>query len=129
MSLRPSSHQSGFSLIEVLIAILIFSFGVLGLVGLQAKAIQYSTGAENTNRAALLANEAGTMMWTSGSVNLDPARVAAWQARVADPVLGLPGPGQGTIAVNGGVAEITLQWKAPAATSYSQYVTQVTFPP
>jgi type IV pilus assembly protein PilV len=122
-------RQRGFSLIEVLIAILIFSFGVLGLIGLQAKAIQYSTGAENTNRAALLANEASTMMWTGGTVNLPSASVTAWQARVADPVVGLPGPGIGEIEVQGGVAEIRVKWKAASATAYSQYTTQVTFPP
>jgi type IV pilus assembly protein PilV len=43
-------------LLEALIAILIFSFGILGLVGLQANAINLSTDAKYRADAALLAN-------------------------------------------------------------------------
>ena len=40
MSLR--SRQSGVMLLEALIAILIFSLGILGLVGMQASAVRAS---------------------------------------------------------------------------------------
>lgn len=59
------------TLIEVLVAVLIFSFGLLGLVGLQARATQYGLSAEDANRAALLAAEmTGTMLTTH---TVDPA--------------------------------------------------------
>ena len=45
------------ALIEVLVSILIFSFGVLGLIGLEASAINYSVDAEDRSRAALFASE------------------------------------------------------------------------
>ena len=52
------------TLIEVLVSLLIFSFGFLGLIGMQARAVQLSTDAEDRSRAALLANDIVTTMWT-----------------------------------------------------------------
>lgn len=49
--------QSGVLLIEVMIAVLIFSFGLLGLAGLQATATQSSVNAEERIRASLLASD------------------------------------------------------------------------
>ena len=50
MLMRPYSltlvkRQSGATMIEVLIALVIFAFGVLGLAGMQARALSYSQGA------------------------------------------------------------------------------------
>jgi type IV pilus assembly protein PilV len=50
-------QQSGVMLLEVLIAILIFSVGVLGIVGMQASALSASRDANYRADAALLANE------------------------------------------------------------------------
>ena len=69
------------ALIESLVSILIFSFGVLGLIGLQARAVNYSMDAENRDRAALLANEITSSMWLAGSVTAGTAQLASWQAR------------------------------------------------
>lgn len=52
-------------LIEVLIAILIFSIGILGIVGLQASAVKASTDAKYRSEAGLLANELIGQMWVS----------------------------------------------------------------
>lgn len=57
--------QSGFLLLEVLIALLIFALGVLGLVGLQANAIKQSSQAKYRADATLLANELIGQMWVS----------------------------------------------------------------
>lgn len=124
-------HQAGLTLIEVLVAILIFSFGLLGFVGLQARAIQYSVSAENSNRAALLANEIGSAMLASQTATLAPPVVSAWQARVSDPSsAGLPN-GVGTVATVGKVTTVTIKWQAPGATgvnAVNRYVTQVVMP-
>jgi type IV pilus assembly protein PilV len=126
-------QQSGLTLVEVLVAILIFSFGLLGFVGLQARAIQYSVSAEDSNRAALLANEMGSTILLSGVITPSPAALSAWQARASDPTgIGLPN-GNGTVSVAGGVATITLTWRAAgaasgAANSTNKYVTQVVIP-
>ena len=56
-------QQSGVMLLEALIAILIFSLGVLGIVGLQASAVAASRDAKYRTDAGLLANElVGQMM-------------------------------------------------------------------
>jgi type IV pilus assembly protein PilV len=124
----PRRSQAGFSLIEVLTAILIFSLGILGLVGLQTQAIQFSTSAEDSNRAAMLANEIVATMWVNQSATVPDAALTAWQARVADPkVDGLPN-GVGDVDVAGNQATITITWRAPNAPAGSQnrYVTQAT---
>ena len=127
---RPVAR--GATILEVLIAILVFSFGLIGLLGLQARGVQFSSSAEDTNRAALLANEVASEMLTSQTVSLPSATIATWQARVADArVDGLPN-GRGDIAVDAttGLATITIRWRAPraargAANSENRYVTQV----
>ena len=52
-------------LLEVLIAMLIFALGVLGLVGLQANASKESSMAKYRADATLLANELVGEMWVS----------------------------------------------------------------
>ncbi len=63
MLTTPQSRQTGSMLIEVLIAILIFSVGILGIVGLQASVVTASTDAKYRSEAALLANELIGQMW------------------------------------------------------------------
>ena len=123
-------RSRGMSLIEVLVAIVLMSFGILGLASLQAKAVQYSVSAEDSQRAALLAGEITAAMWGANSVTLNAAVIAAWAARVADPaVAGLPN-GVGSVVVAGNVARVTVQWRAPRAAvgEENQYVTDVVIP-
>lgn len=124
---RPSR---GLSLIEVLVAIVLISFGILGLASLMAKAVQFSVSAEDSQRAALLASEITSTMWGANTVSLPAATVEAWAARVADPaVAGLPN-GVGTVVVAANVARVTVQWRAPraAAGEENRYVTDVVIP-
>ncbi|MCJ0973724.1 type IV pilus modification protein PilV [Pseudomonas sp. PS1] len=51
------TDQRGFSMIEVLVAIIIISIGVLGLVAMQGKTIQYTQDASQRNVAAMLASD------------------------------------------------------------------------
>ncbi len=128
---RRSSR--GFTLIEVLVAILLFSVGLLGLVGIHAKTIQFSVSAEDTNRAALLASNIAAKMMGAQTVSLPSADVAQWQARVSDAaVSGLPN-GTGTITVNGNSADILITWQSPnvatgSANAINQYRTQFILP-
>ncbi len=128
---RRRSRQRGVTLIEVMVAVLMFSFGLLGLVALQARATQYSIGAEDANRAALLANEVVTTMWTTGTVELSEEALEAWDARVADTASGGLPNGEGTVAVAAGVATVTITWRpvgAIAAAPDHRYQTQVVLP-
>lgn len=60
-----AGRQSGVMLIEALIALLIFSIGILGIVGLQSSAVTASSDAKYRSEAALLANELIGSMWAS----------------------------------------------------------------
>jgi type IV pilus assembly protein PilV len=57
-------QQSGVMLLEALIAILIFSLGILGVVGMQASAIAASRDAKYRSDASLLANDLVGLMWS-----------------------------------------------------------------
>ncbi|MBL8412808.1 MAG: type IV pilus modification protein PilV [Propionivibrio sp.] len=61
-------QQSGIMLLEALIAILVFSLGVLGIVGLQATAVAATRDAKYRTDAGLLANELVGQMMTGNRV-------------------------------------------------------------
>jgi len=91
-------QQSGVMLLESLIAILIFSIGILGIVGMQASTIKASRDAKFRADAGLLANELIGQMWIGardgatlqGNFETGGPIYAPWAARVA---VALPGAG------------------------------------
>jgi type IV pilus assembly protein PilV len=62
--------QRGSFLLEALISVLIVAFGVLGLIGLQARAIQNVDDAQYRGEAAYLASALIGQMWTSNQATL-----------------------------------------------------------
>jgi type IV pilus assembly protein PilV len=64
MAAHPRTTQAGAYLLEALIGILIFSFGILGIVGLQAQAIRFTNDSEFRAEAVYLANSLISQMWT-----------------------------------------------------------------
>lgn len=56
---RSIYSQSGFTLLEVMIALVIFSIGLLGLAGLQAVSLQNNQSAYTRTMATLLASDMG----------------------------------------------------------------------
>ncbi len=57
--------QRGSFLLEALVAVLIVALGILGLVGLQARAMQDTDESQYRSEAAFLANDVISQMWTS----------------------------------------------------------------
>jgi len=125
-----SRRQGGVALLEALIGILIFSIGILAVVGMQATAIKTVSDSKYRSEAAFLANQLLTQMWTdagnvsqyaypgSGTV---PARLTNW---VSDVNTRLPGTttAQPVIAVSGATAtgatvQITVYWQLPEEAS------------
>lgn len=53
--INVASQQHGFSLIEVLVALLVLSIGLLGLAALQTTSLQYNTGSYFRTQATFLA--------------------------------------------------------------------------
>lgn len=135
INIKYSDRQSGVVLLEALIAILIFSLGVLTIVALQATSIKLTTDAKYRTNATLLANRLIGQMWTaSGNLttlksNFESggAGYAAWLAEVQQPD-GLPGVADASgsrvstlplvtvnngAGVNAGLVTVTLFWRTP----------------
>ncbi|OAI52235.1 hypothetical protein AYO46_06135 [Betaproteobacteria bacterium SCGC AG-212-J23] len=79
--------QQGVMLLEALIAILIFSIGILAIVGMQATALKTVTESRSRAEAALYANQLLGQIWTD-AINASqyaypgagavPARLQRW---------------------------------------------------
>ena len=69
--LRSRKREQGMVLLEALIAILIFSIGILGLIGMQANAINASSEAKNRADAAVLANHLVGLLSVSDSATIN----------------------------------------------------------
>lgn len=63
----PAKSNKGFSLIEVMVTLLLLTVGMLGLVVMQGRGIQYTTDAAQRNNALMLANEVMEMIRANGS--------------------------------------------------------------
>lgn len=113
--------QQGSMLLEALFGILIFSLGILALVGLQATSVRQAASAQYRSDAALLANDLLGQMWLQA--NTATARQAmfasgtagagytTWAAKVQAT---LPGSLPPTVVFNlDGTATITIFWRAP----------------
>ena len=96
----PLPNQRGAALLEAMLAILIFSLGILTVIGIQAASIRMVSDAQYRSRAALLADRLIGEMWASGQTieNLQTNfgtggdRYQAWLKDVQDPAKGgLPG--------------------------------------
>jgi type IV pilus assembly protein PilV len=123
----PSRRQAGFSLIEALVSILIFSIGILALVGMQVTAVRQSANAKYRSEASLLANQLIGQMWvtdrlastlqtnfTGSSTNTGNAGYTAWAATVQNTLPNSSGDNAPTVAVAGdGTVTVNLFWKAP----------------
>ena len=66
------NKNSGFTLIEVLIAALVLSFGLLGLAGLQATSIRNNQSAYNRSQATQLAYDMADRMRANKNESVDP---------------------------------------------------------
>jgi type IV pilus assembly protein PilV len=109
-------------LIEALIGILIFSIGILALIGMQAAAMRNTTDAKYRSEAGFLANQIVSQMWVDRvalpSYDTDNATAYAnrddWKTRVAR----LLPQGTGVIQVGDTVptadqVTVTVTWQQP----------------
>jgi len=131
--------QSGVMLLEALIGILIFSLGVLALVGMQALAVKVATESRERAEASNLASQLVGEMWinranltnyeyTAGSGSI-PSELTSWVSQVqaalpnADVYLPSVSIGTPTVAgVNGNEVIITVRWQTPGTTGVRQFL-------
>ena len=151
MQLRSRKHaQSGSILLEALIAILLFSMGMLALAGVQAAALKNAADAKYRAEASFLASQIIAQMWAENPANLasyqhNPttrgrcdyagaasanANVVAWLGAAANPAPGtvagnLPGAPANTQQITvdaGNVVTVTICWRNPADPVPRSYV-------
>jgi type IV pilus assembly protein PilV len=127
MNNSHSSRQRGATLIEVLIAVVVLSIGLLGLAGLQVTSVQSNHSAYQRSQASLLANDLADRMRANRTEALTNAYVAdyadsssshtvsgtraeidlaEWLNNLA---LKLP-DGQGKVEKNGSLVTIHVRW-------------------
>jgi type IV pilus assembly protein PilV len=124
--------QSGVALLEALVGILIFSIGILALMGLQAQSIRNTVEAKYRNEAAYLANQIIGQMWvdrgpnganlatydTGGGANQN---MTNWRTRVANtlPRVVAGGANSPTIVVDPVTHQVTVTifWQLPGSDS------------
>ena len=85
---RPS-RQRGFSLIEVLIAMLVLAIGLLGMAQMQASGLRSTHGAYLRTQATLLAGD----MLDSMRANLTVARGGGYDVSYVGGAIPIPGTG------------------------------------
>jgi type IV pilus assembly protein PilV len=128
------ARTTGFAMIEVLVAVLLFAIGILGLVGLQATMTQTQTDSKVRADAANLVDELATLMWSEVTntspmtVNLASyttsgcagnARCSAWLAKLGEALPGgtLDNLSYNTVTdtndINHGSVSVTLKWSMP----------------
>ena len=112
--LRPAQH--GFTMIEVLVALLVFSVGVLALVGTQATAVRMATDARDRSTATFLADQLLARMLIS-----DPATAGSFAHHATGATPCAPsGAASANATVTGWLAEVAAQ--LPNATAGAQQV-------
>lgn len=134
---RSPRTQRGSFLLEALVAILIVAFGILGLVGLQARVLQQVDDAQYRSEAVFMTNALIGQMWTTpyASMATEFASTPGTGARYTEfrdwVQQRLPGAsGQDPlvtvtprIGAPGTDVEITVFWKPPGeiSTSFHQF--------
>ncbi len=122
------SDQQGVMLLEALLAILIFSIGVLAVVGMQAAAVKSVADAKYRADAAFLANQVIGEMWInrsnlasySYSGGTPPSVLSRWVSKVSATLPGVSTTANSpTIAIGASNAvTITIRWQPPKPASH-----------
>lgn len=102
-----SKQQSGMILLEALVAVLVFSFAVLGLAGLQASMVKNTTEAKFVADANYIAQQRIGAMWA------DPANLAAYEENNTDISAAMPGGRRSVTLLAGTTYRVTVSWQQP----------------
>ena len=127
--MRAMKSQAGVMLIEALIGILIFSIGILALIGMQATAVRNTADARYRSEASFLATEVIGRMWIDiadlPKFDKDYAGTFAprddWETKVSVtlPGVDLTGATRPTIELDTATNEVTVTvlWQQPGETT------------
>jgi len=131
--LPDRKHERGVMLIEALLAILIFSVGILAVVGMQGAAIKTVTDAKYRSEASFLANSLMAQIWIdAGNIasydypgsGTPPSRLTGWVDQVKSRLPGTTGltPVLPIVTITGSSAQgatvqIQVRWRLPEETT------------
>ena len=130
--------QSGVMLLEALIGILIFSLGILAIVGMQAMGIKLASDSRDRAEASNLASQLVGQMWLNraalasyqyAGTGTVPAALTTWVAKV-DATLPDAAANRPIITVGasllgasvGTQTTVTLRWRNPTEATIHQFV-------
>lgn len=110
-------REQGLSLIDVLVAVVLFSIGVLGLVALQARSTQTAVDAESRIYAAVLADDiVGVFIAANTGTVPSGTLLSNWKNRVNT---ALPG-GVGSVAAGtGSTMNVSISWCPTSGSGYA----------
>ncbi|MBA4176328.1 MAG: type IV pilus modification protein PilV [Leptothrix sp. (in: Bacteria)] len=107
----PTRRQAGFTMIEVLVSLLVFSLGVLALVSIQGTAARMATDARDRATATFLADQLLARMLIA-----DPATAASFAHRATGTTACAPsGASSGNAIVTGWLTEVERQLPGASA--------------
>lgn len=133
VSMTAGLRQRGASLLEAMIGILIFSVGILALVGMQALAIKHMSEAKYRSDAAFFANDIIAQMWVNraslGSyaftgTGAPPPALQYWVASIQTELPGVTAAANlPIIAVAGTTVTVTVRWQLPGGSADHKHIT------
>jgi len=112
-------------------ALLIFSVGLLGLLGLEARVMSTSVNSENRNRAAMLASEVASQMWLNNTVTPATTAYNNLILNAGDQTQGgVPSGVINVVPVVGttNAADVTVTWQEVSDANLSTLTTRVILP-
>jgi type IV pilus assembly protein PilV len=128
------SNQAGVVLLEVLVAALIFSIGILGMIGMQAASVTAVSDAKYRSEAAMVADQILARIWadqanvTTYDTGGSAVSLAGFEANLPNgkrlvavgplpAVVVPPVPVMRTVTV-------TITWQPPESTTVHRFVTE-----
>lgn len=132
-------QQRGFTLVEILIALVVLSIGLLGLAALQLMSLRSNHGSAMRSQATFLAYDIVDRMRANRSAALDGAYniglgeeglagtiagddLIAWKQNIARTLPAIDNEGEtefadGSVELNGNIFAVTIRWNDYEATS------------
>jgi type IV pilus assembly protein PilV len=133
ITMKSNAGQRGATLLEALIGILIFSIGILALVGMQALAIKHMSDAKYRSDASFFANEIIGQMWVNraslgtyayAGAGAPPAAIDSWVTSIQNALPGVTAAAnRPTITVAGTTVTVTVFWKIPGGADVHRHIT------
>lgn len=112
-SLRGSRAQRGSTMVEVMVSVVLFSVGVIGLMRVLGTAVQDTGSLQYRSTAATLADSVIGQMW------VDRNNLGAY-ATAGTAVPELPN-GNRVVTVAGNIVTVAISWQAPGASQPSTH--------